>query len=176
MIDTLDRTNIEEQIQQFWESPEGFFDPSPWTPQLPMATPHPSAGVADAPAEIIIFSIIFSLYLGAMIFYPIGNIIIIAITKRTMHYIIASLGPAIMAAGWLVSLNPDLEYSLLITVCGLLLCLVCVLHEIIRRQKAIEQDQEAKPDKLITTLRPIIIIGVGILLWELQQWIFAFIA
>ena len=175
--------DFEELIQQFWESPEEWFRQEPRMADLlpdsffyqesrSWATDTP----LFAPAEglpMYLQMIIFSLFFMTIILYPIGNIIITMITKRTVRHTIAAIGPALMGIGWIVSISPSPENSVLITIAGFLLSSVCVLYEVIRRQMIIEQEHDVKSSAL-APLMPIFIIGLGILFWHLQLMFFGY--
>jgi hypothetical protein len=175
--------DFEEFIQQFWESPEEWFRQEPQMADLlpdnffhqesrSWATDTP----LFAPAEgwpMYLQMVIFSLFFMTIILYPISNIILTMITKRTVRHTIAAIGPAIMGLGWIIGISPSPENSALITITGLLLSLSCVLYEVIRRQMTVEQEHDVKSGAL-TPLRPILIIGLGILFWHLQLWFFGY--
>ena len=194
MLDSMEINNetstiefdFEERIRQLWESPEEFFRPEPWrTNLLPDTFGSQSQGYTwatdtplFAPLEgwpLYAQMIIFSLFFASIILYPIGNVVITMIAKRTVRDTLAAIGPAIIGIGWIVGISPY-EGSVLITVTGFLISLACVLYEVIRRQMAQmqeeEQEQEHVPSNILAPLRPILIIGAGILLWHLQLMFF----
>ena len=180
--------NFEEWIRQGRES--GLFNNELHPPMIPPQTPHPQAWTMQAPlfdlAEgwtLYLWMVVFSVFLGSIIFYPFSNIVITLITKRNFRDVLATIGPAVMGAGWIIGISPTPYWSMRVTLIGLLMSSACVLYAVIRRQMdetcidytrtdAADMDEVYRrvPESIWTPLKPLLIIGLGILLWDLQLW------
>jgi len=181
---TQDIIDFQERIQQFWDSPGESFQPAPWMPDLPDGLFNPPQSnllqnnapiFALAPDGWFLYVqiIIILAYMIMMLIYPIAKIIEGIALKRVFGAIV-SVGSLVMGVGWFLSLGPAPEYSILVSVGGVLLSSACVLYELIRRGiTATEQDDElAKTNvSIMVTTKPILAIGVSILIWHMLLWL-----